>query len=56
LGLDAQHQATKDAGIIGGFNVLRIVNEPTTAAIAYGFDKKGGESQIIVSDLGGERR
>src|SRR5258706_5045849 len=50
---DAQRQATKDAGIIAGLNVLRIVNEPTAAAIAYGLDKKGGESQIIVYDLGG---
>ncbi|KAG8773824.1 ATPase with role in protein import into the ER [Serendipita sp. 397] len=44
---------TKDAGTIAGLNVLRIVNEPTAAAIAYGLDKKGGESQIIVYDLGG---
>ena len=50
---DAQRQATKDAGIIAGLNVLRIVNEPTAAAIAYGLDKKGGESKIIVYDLGG---
>ncbi|CAG7851070.1 78 kDa glucose-regulated protein homolog Short=GRP-78; AltName: Full=Immunoglobulin heavy chain-binding protein homolog; Short=BiP; Flags: Precursor [Serendipita indica DSM 11827] len=50
---DAQRQATKDAGTIAGLNVLRIVNEPTAAAIAYGLDKKGGESQIIVYDLGG---
>jgi len=50
---DAQRQATKDAGVIAGLNVLRIVNEPTAAAIAYGLDKKGGESQIIVYDLGG---
>lgn len=50
---DAQRQATKDAGTIAGLNVLRIVNEPTAAAIAYGLDKKGGERQIIVYDLGG---
>ncbi|KAA8910040.1 heat shock protein 70 family [Sphaerosporella brunnea] len=50
---DAQRQATKDAGIIAGLNVLRVVNEPTAAAIAYGLDKKGGERQIIVYDLGG---
>jgi heat shock protein 5 len=50
---DAQRQATKDAGTIAGLNVLRVVNEPTAAAIAYGLDKKGKESQIIVYDLGG---
>jgi heat shock protein 5 len=50
---DAQRQATKDAGIIAGLNVARIVNEPTAAAIAYGLDKTGGERQIIVYDLGG---
>ncbi|KAG0131872.1 heat shock protein 70 family [Tuber indicum] len=50
---DAQRQATKDAGVIAGLNVLRIVNEPTAAAIAYGLDKKDGERQIIVYDLGG---
>jgi heat shock protein 5 len=50
---DAQRQATKDAGIIAGLNVLRVVNEPTAAAIAYGLDKPGKESQIIVYDLGG---
>ncbi|KAG0214041.1 ATPase with role in protein import into the ER [Mortierella sp. GBA30] len=50
---DAQRQATKDAGAIAGLNVLRIVNEPTAAAIAYGLDKKGGESTILVYDLGG---
>ena len=50
---DAQRQATKDAGTIAGLHVLRIINEPTAAAIAYGLDKKGGESQIIVYDLGG---
>ncbi|KTW27563.1 chaperone DnaK [Pneumocystis jirovecii RU7] len=50
---DAQRQATKDAGTIAGLNVLRIVNEPTAAAIAYGLDKKDGERMIIVYDLGG---
>ncbi|CAL9159971.1 unnamed protein product [Musa hybrid cultivar] len=46
-------QATKDAGIIAGPNVARIINEPTAAAIAYGLDKKGGEKNILVFDLGG---
>ncbi|KAI3403735.1 KAR2 [Candida oxycetoniae] len=50
---DAQRQATKDAGTIAGLNVLRIVNEPTAAAIAYGLDKTDKEKQIIVYDLGG---
>lgn len=50
---DAQRQATKDAGTIAGLTVLRIVNEPTAAAIAYGLDRKDGERQIIVYDLGG---
>jgi heat shock protein 5 len=50
---DNQRQATKDAGVIAGLNVLRIVNEPTAAAIAYGLDKEGAERQIIVYDLGG---
>lgn len=50
---DNQRQATKDAGTIAGLNVLRIVNEPTAAAIAYGLDKNDGERQIIVYDLGG---
>jgi len=51
---DAQRQATKDAGTIAGMNVLRIINEPTAAAIAYGLDKKGGaEKNILVFDLGG---
>ena len=50
---DSQRQATKDAGTIAGLNVLRIINEPTAAAIAYGLDKSEGESQIIVYDLGG---
>ena len=50
---DAQRQATKDAGTISGLNVVRILNEPTAAAIAYGLDKKGAESNILVYDLGG---
>ncbi|GAA0155565.1 Hsp70 family chaperone [Lithospermum erythrorhizon] len=50
---DAQRQATKDAGTISGLNVARIINEPTAAAIAYGLDKKGGEMNILVFDLGG---
>ena len=50
---DAQRQATKDAGVIAGLEVLRIINEPTAAAIAYGLDKKSGEKNIIVFDLGG---
>lgn len=50
---DAQRQATKNAGTIAGLNILRIVNEPTAAAIAYGLDKTEGEHQIIVYDLGG---
>merc|ERR1719263_1473981 len=50
---DAQRQATKDAGVIAGLNVTRIINEPTAAAIAYGLDKKGKEQNILVFDLGG---
>ncbi|KAH9617337.1 hypothetical protein KSS87_001628 [Heliosperma pusillum] len=50
---DAQRQATKDAGVIAGLNVARIINEPTAAAIAYGLDKKDGEKNILVFDLGG---
>ncbi len=50
---DAQRQATKDAGVIAGLNVLRIINEPTAAAIAYGLDKKGPEQNILIFDLGG---
>ena len=50
---DAQRQATKDAGTIAGLNVLRIINEPTAAAIAYGLDKGKGERTILVYDLGG---
>jgi molecular chaperone DnaK len=49
---DAQRQATQDAGKIAGLNVLRIINEPTAAALAYGLDKKGNET-ILVFDLGG---
>ncbi|MEI7451658.1 MAG: molecular chaperone DnaK [Candidatus Falkowbacteria bacterium] len=49
---DAQRQATKDAGQIAGLNVMRIINEPTAAALAYGFDKKQGQ-KIVVYDLGG---
>jgi len=50
---DAQRQATKDAGTIAGLKVERIINEPTAAAIAYGMDKTGGESNVLVFDLGG---
>jgi L1 cell adhesion molecule like protein len=51
---DSQRQATKDAGMIAGLNVLRIINEPTAAAIAYGLDKKGqGERNVLIFDLGG---
>lgn len=50
---DAQRQATKDAGTIAGLNVMRIINEPTAAAIAYGLDKKDGEKNVLVFDLGG---
>jgi len=54
---DSQRQATKDAGVISGLNVLRIINEPTAAAIAYGLDKKkgstSGESNVLIFDLGG---
>nr|XP_054591670.1 heat shock 70 kDa protein 1 [Nothobranchius furzeri] len=52
---DSQRQATKDAGVIAGLNVLRIINEPTAAAIAYGLDKKGksGERHVLIFDLGG---
>ncbi|KAM7534991.1 hypothetical protein Aperf_G00000096452 [Anoplocephala perfoliata] len=50
---DAQRQATKDAGAIAGLTVLRIINEPTAAAIAYGLDKKDSEKNILVFDLGG---
>lgn len=51
---DSQRQATKDAGAISGLNVLRIINEPTAAAIAYGLDKKiSGERNVLIFDLGG---
>jgi molecular chaperone DnaK len=50
---DSQRTATKNAGEIAGFNVLRIINEPTAAAIAYGLDRQGKEETIIVYDLGG---
>ena len=50
---DSQRQATKDAGRIAGLEVKRIINEPTAAALAYGMDKKGGESIVAVYDLGG---
>jgi len=50
---DAQRQATKDAGSLAGLNVLRIINEPTAAAIAYGLDKKAKNTNILVYDLGG---
>ena len=50
---DSQRQATKDAGTIAGLNVMRIINEPTAAAIAYGLDQKGGEKNILIFDLGG---
>ena len=50
---DSQRQATKDAGIIAGLTVRRIINEPTAAAIAYGLDKKGEERNVLIFDLGG---
>lgn len=50
---DAQRQSTKDAGAIAGLTVLRIINEPTAAAIAYGLDKQDGEKTVLVFDLGG---
>ena len=50
---DSQRQATKDAGRIAGLDVKRIINEPTAAALAYGMDKKRGDSKIVVYDLGG---
>ena len=52
---DSQRQATKDAGVIAGLNVMRIINEPTAAAIAYGLDKKKGaeECNVLIFDLGG---
>jgi L1 cell adhesion molecule like protein len=53
---DSQRQATKDAGAIAGLNVLRIINEPTAAAIAYGLDQKGKEKTVLIFDLGGKRQ
>jgi heat shock protein 1/8 len=51
---DSQRQATKDSGAIAGLNVMRIINEPTAAAIAYGLDKKTeGEKNVLIFDLGG---
>ncbi|NUQ10966.1 MAG: molecular chaperone DnaK [Gemmatimonadaceae bacterium] len=50
---DAQRQATKDAGKVAGLEVLRIINEPTAAALAYGLDKKGKDEKVAVFDLGG---
>lgn len=50
---DAQRQATKEAGEIAGLTIRRIINEPTAAALAYGFDKQGKDSKIVVFDLGG---
>jgi len=50
---DSQRQATKDAGVISGLQVKRIINEPTAAAIAYGLDKRGKEQNILIFDLGG---
>ena len=50
---DSQRQATKDAGAIAGLNILRIINEPTAAAIAYGLDKKTEEKTVLIFDLGG---
>lgn len=53
---DAQRQATKDAGTIAGLNVLRIINEPTAAALAYGLDKQSaGERNVMIFDLGGKQ-
>ena len=50
---DAQRQSTRDAGLIAGLNVLRIINEPTAAAIAYGMDKTEGEKTVLIYDAGG---
>lgn len=53
---DSQRQATKDAGAIAGLNVMRIINEPTAAALAYGLDKKmSGDQNVLIFDLGGGR-
>jgi L1 cell adhesion molecule like protein len=51
---DSQRQATKDAGTIAGLNVARIINEPTAAAMAYGLEKKDGEKNVLIFDLGGK--
>lgn len=50
---DSQRQSTKDAGKIAGLNIMRIINEPTAAAIAYGLDKKGDKKKVLIFDLGG---
>ena len=51
---DGQRQATKDAGAIAGLNVIRIINEPTAAALAYGLDKRlSGDKNVLIFDLGG---
>ena len=50
---DSQRQATKDAGAISGLNVLRIINDPNSAAIANGLDKKGDEKNVLIFNLGG---
>ena len=53
---DSQRQATKDAGTIAGLNVLRVINEPTAAAIAYGLDKKTDKDKtILIYDFGGKQ-
>jgi L1 cell adhesion molecule like protein len=51
---DSQRKATKDAGTIAGLNVIRVINEPTAAALAYGLDKKG-EQNVLIFDCGGKR-
>ena len=50
---DGQRQATKDAGIIAGLNIIRVISEPTAAALAYGFNEHSGERNILVMDMGG---
>lgn len=50
---DSQRQATKDAGVIAGLNVLRIINEPTAAALAYGMEKMPNGKKLVIYDLGG---
>ena len=53
---DAQRQATKDAAVIAGLNVLRIINEPTAAAVAYGLDNKSDkEKRVLIFDCGGKQ-